>query len=237
MEQGRKDLSGETEVQDGFPARENGFPHPLSREEEARHLARYRSGACEEERNESRRILLEHNLRLVAHIAKKYTTVGAAPDELISIGTIGLIKALSSFSSEKGTRFGTYAVSCIQNEILMYIRANRKYAGEVSLNEPVGTDRDGNEVVLMDLLSSDGTELTEEIDRNVQRRRLRQAVRLLPDARERRIIELRYGLTDGTEKTQREVGAMLGISRSYVSRIEKAALEQIRRTLLASGGI
>lgn len=214
-----------------YVGNESGFPHPLSPEEEAFHLERYRNGEREAERAESRRILLEHNLRLVAHIAKKYTNVGVSSDELISIGTIGLIKALASFDSGKGARLGTYAVSCIQNEILMHVRANRKYAGEVSMNEPVGTDRDGNEIVLMDLLSCDDSELVEEVDRNVQARLLRRAVRMLPEERERRIIELRYGLLNGVEKTQREVGKMLGISRSYVSRIEKAALEKIRSGL------
>lgn len=210
---------------------DGGFPQPLSPEEEAFHLNRFRSGTRENERAESRRVLLEHNLRLVAHIAKKYTTASATPDELISIGTIGLIKALSSFDSTKGARLGTYAVSCIQNEILMYMRASRKYAGEVSINEPVGTDRDGNEIILMDLLSCDDFELVEEVDRNVQARLLRRAVMSLQEERERLIIELRYGLLNGVEKTQREVGKMLGISRSYVSRIEKAALEKIREKI------
>lgn len=210
---------------------EGGFPRPLSQEEEAYHLERFRQGRTENERGESRRILLEHNLRLVAHIAKKYTTANATPDELISIGTIGLIKALSSFDSTKGARLGTYAVSCIQNEILMYIRASKKYTGEVSMNEPVGIDRDGNEIVLMDLLSCDDSELVEEVDRNVQSKALRKAVMNLQEERERLIIQLRYGLLNGAEKTQREVGKMLGISRSYVSRIEKAALEKIKQAI------
>lgn len=219
---------------------DGGFPQPLSPQEEAFHLERFRNGGGENERSESRRILLEHNLRLVAHTAKKYTTASATPDELISIGTIGLIKALSSFDSTKGARLGTFAVSCIQNEILMYIRASKKYAGEVSMNEPVGTDRDGNEIILMDLLSCDDSELVEEVDRNVQARLIRRAVMNLKEERERLIIQLRYGLLNGAEKTQREVGRMLGISRSYVSRIEKAALEKIKEAIrsgIAEGGL
>ena len=215
---------------------ESGFPKPLSSEEEAFHLERYKNGETERERSESRRILLEHNLRLVAHTAKKYTMAGASPDEMISIGTIGLIKALSSFDGSKGARLGTYAVSCIQNEILMYIRASKKYTGEVSMNEPVGMDRDGNEIVLMDLLSCDDSELVEEVDRNVRSRALRKAVMNLQEDRERMIIELRYGLLNGVEKTQREVGKMLGISRSYVSRIEKAALEKIKEAVMGPMG-
>ncbi len=214
---------------------EGGFPRPLTQEEEAYHLNRFRNGDTENQRNESRRILLEHNLRLVAHTAKKYTTASATPDELISIGTIGLIKALSSFDGTKGARLGTYAVSCIQNEILMYIRANKKYNGEVSMNEPIGIDRDGNEIVLMDLLCCDDSELVEEVDRSVQKRAVRNAVQNLQEERERLIIQLRYGLLNGVEKTQREVGRMLGISRSYVSRIEKAALEKIKEAV--QGGI
>lgn len=213
----------------------SGFPQPLSQEEEAYHLDRFRNGTTEAQRSESRCILLEHNLRLVAHTAKKYTTVSATPDELISIGTIGLIKALSSFDGSKGARLGTYAVSCIQNEILMYIRANKKYNGEVSMHEPIGIDRDGNEIVLMDLLRCDDSELVEEVDRNVQKRAVRNAVQNLQEDRERLIIQLRYGLLNGAEKTQREVGRMLGISRSYVSRIEKAALEKIKEAV--QGGL
>lgn len=209
----------------------SGFPKPLTQEEEAYHLTRFRNGTTEAQRNESRSILLEHNLRLVAHTAKKYTAAGATPDELISIGTIGLIKALSSFDGAKGARLGTYAVSCIQNEILMYIRANKKYNGEVSMNEPIGIDRDGNEIVLMDLLRCDDSELVEEVDRSVQKKAVRSAVQNLQEDRERLIIQLRYGLLNGVEKTQREVGKMLGISRSYVSRIEKAALEKIKEAV------
>ncbi|MBR5279750.1 MAG: RNA polymerase sporulation sigma factor SigK [Clostridia bacterium] len=210
---------------------QTGFPTPLTQDEETYHLDRFRNGLTESDRNESRRILLEHNLRLVAHIAKKYSTVGATQDELISIGTIGLIKALSSFNESKGARLGTYAVSCIQNEILMYIRANKKYNGEVSMNEPIGIDRDGNEIVLMDLLRCDDSELVEEVDRSVQKKAVRKAVQNLEEDRERLIIQLRYGLLNGAEKTQREVGRMLGISRSYVSRIEKAALEKIKEAV------
>ena len=215
---------------------QTGFPTPLTQEEEAYHLDRFRNGTTEAEKNESRQILLEHNLRLVAHTAKKYATAGATPDELISIGTIGLIKALSSFDGTKGARLGTYAVSCIQNEILMYIRANKKYNGEVSMNEPIGVDRDGNEIVLMDLLRCDDSELVEEVDRNVQKKAVRRAVQNLQEERERMIIQLRYGLLNGVEKTQREVGRMLGISRSYVSRIEKAALEKIKEAMQGSVG-
>lgn len=214
---------------------EGGFPQPLTQAEESYHLDRFRNGPTEAQRSESRSILLEHNLRLVAHTAKKYSTAGVTPDELISIGTIGLIKALASFDGTKGARLGTYAVSCIQNEILMYIRANKKYNGEVSMNEPIGIDRDGNEIVLMDLLRCDDSELVEEVDRNVQKKAVRKAVQNLQEDRERLIIQLRYGLLNGAEKTQREVGRILGISRSYVSRIEKAALEKIKEAV--QGGV
>ncbi len=207
----------------GFVTGGNLFPKPLSAEEEAFYLDQYAAGDAN-----ARNILIEHNLRLVAHIVKKYTSQNTGSEDLISIGTIGLIKAVSTFNKEKGSRLGTYAVRCIENEVLMYIRAGKKYNNEVSIDEPVGIDREGNEIALMDLLSCEEDEIFDSIDKKLQTKRLYEVIKSCLQERERVIIELRYGLLNGIERTQKEVGKMLGISRSYVSRIEKHALEKLQ---------
>lgn len=202
------------------------FPKPLTAEEENYYVEKYAEGD-----ESAKDILVERNLRLVAHIAKKYISPNATGDDLISIGTIGLIKAVGSFKADKGIKLGTYAVRCIENEILMYMRAGKKYQNEVSLHDPVGTDKEGNEILLEDVLSLDDTEMLDEIDANFKSDLLSKCVEKYLSAREKQIIKLRYGLCGGNELTQREVGKLLGISRSYVSRIEKKALEKLGKVL------
>ena len=187
------------------------YPKQLSSEEEELLVRK-----CREGDTEARNILIEHNLRLVAHIAKKYSGTGYPPEDLISIGSIGLIKAVSTFDPEKGTKLGTYAVRCIANEILMFIRADKKHQGEIFLQDTVGQDSEGNEITFMDLLPTDDEEFIEDIDNKIRAQRLRSKVSAVLKGRERTIIELRYGLLNGAEKTQKEIGKMLGISRSYV---------------------
>ena len=202
------------------------FPKPLTAEEENYYVEKYAEGD-----ESAKDILVERNLRLVAHIAKKYISPNATGDDLISIGTIGLIKAVGSFKADKGIKLGTYAVRCIENEILMYMRAGKKYQNEVSLHDPVGTDKEGNEILLEDVLSLDESEMIDEIDANFRSELLAKSVDKYLSAREKQIIKLRYGLIDGNELTQRDVGKLLGISRSYVSRIEKKALEKLGKVL------
>lgn len=202
------------------------FPKPLTAEEENYYVEKYAEGD-----ESAKDILVERNLRLVAHIAKKYISPNATGDDLISIGTIGLIKAVGSFKADKGIKLGTYAVRCIENEILMYMRAGKKYQNEVSLHDPVGTDKEGNEILLEDVLSLDESEMIDEIDANFRSELLAKSVDKYLSAREKQIIKLRYGLVSGNELTQREVGKLLGISRSYVSRIEKKALEKLGKVL------
>jgi len=203
------------------------FPKPLSAEEENYYVERYAQGD-----ESAKDILVERNLRLVAHIAKKYISPNSSGDDLISIGTIGLIKAVSSFKADKGNKLGTYAVRCIENEILMYMRAGKKYQSEVSIHEPVGTDKEGNEILLEDVLSLDDAEMLDEIDANFKSELLAKCVDKYLSSREKQIIKLRYGLSGSNELTQREVGKLLGISRSYVSRIEKKALEKLAKVMI-----
>lgn len=210
----------------GMVGTKNNFPKALTREEEAALIARLDMGDTAA-RNE----LIERNLRLVAHIAKKYSGRGRDSDDLISIGTIGLVKAIGTFSTEKGGSVAAYAARCIENEILMSIRAEKKTKGEVPLNEPIGTDRDGNEITLADVLSSD-EDVAGRAERNQQNCRLREAVRLALTPREQKVIIMRYGLSDGRCYAQWEVGQELGISRSYVSRIEKKALRKLNDALI-----
>lgn len=209
----------------------NLFPKPLSDEEEANCIDKYFNGT-EKEREQSRNVLIEHNLRLVAHVAKKYISPTLPMEELISVGTIGLIKAVSTFKAEKGNKIGTYAVRCIENEILMYIRSGKKYSGEVSLNDPIGTDKEGNEIVIMDLLCDDDSKMLEDIDAHFQAAKLHIVMSRVLTKREREILYLRYGLgeseKDKKELTQREVGKLLNCSRSYISRLEKRAIEKLR---------
>ena len=201
----------------------SAFPQPLGQEEEAQALRRLKDGDPE-----AQKLLVEHNLRLVAHIVKKFENTGEDSEDLISIGAIGLIKAVRTFDPDKGVRLATYAARCIENEILMYLRATRKTRSEVSLFEPVGTDREGNDISLVEVLGTEPDAVSEEVETEVARSRLGTLLRRL-DPREREVIELRFGLRTGTERTQREVARFLGISRSYVSRIEKRAVKKLAR--------
>ncbi|MBE7057328.1 MAG: sigma-70 family RNA polymerase sigma factor [Ruminococcaceae bacterium] len=202
------------------------YPKQLKPEEEDLLVVKCAAGDIE-----ARNILIEHNLRLVAHIAKKYSNTGYSSDDLISIGSIGLIKAVSSYKPDKGTKLGTYAVRCISNEILMFLRADKKHQSDISLQDSVGKDSEGNEITFMELLSTDDSEFIEEIENEMNHTTLRQRVNQLLKGREKTIIDLRYGLSTGVERTQKEIGKMLGISRSYVSRIEKSALKKLRIAL------
>lgn len=202
------------------------FPKQLSKEDEEKYILLWKKGDAT-----ARNILIEHNLRLVAHIAKKYAATGLSADDLISIGSIGLIKAVSTFDPDKGSRLGTYAVRCIENEILMYLRTDKKHQNDVFLQDTVGQDSEGNEITLMDLLSCDDDTLVEDLDMRMRVKYLHEKVANVLKGRERTIIELRYGMKNGVEKTQKEIGKMLGISRSYVSRIEKSALKKLRTAM------
>lgn len=172
--------------------------------------------------------LIEHNLRLVAHVVKKYYTTGCEQDDLISIGTIGLIKAISTFDPEKGIRLATYAARCIENEILMYFRNLKKRSQDVYISDPIDTDKDGNALSLIDVIADD-TDIEEELDTKIKLEKLKVILNDTLDVREKQIINMRYGLNGKNEMTQKEIAKFLGISRSYVSRIEKAALEKLRR--------
>lgn len=175
--------------------------------------------------------LIERNLRLVAHIAKKYHSVGRDRDDLIQIGSIGLIKAVNTYSPSRGRSLAAYAGRCIENEILMSIRAERKRRGEVSLEEPIGVDRDGNEITVGEVLGTDEDDVFSEVFDNVSAHRIRELIERTLDGRERQVVLLRFGLDGGEPLPQREVGEMLGISRSYVSRIEKKALHRLRKEI------
>lgn len=182
----------------------------------------------EEESEKARQILIERNLRLVAHIVKKYQNVEENQEDLISIGTIGLIKAIHTFDGSKGNKLATYAARCIDNELLMMLRARKKTARDVSLYEPIGTDKEGNEINLLDVTCAEGTDAFELLSAREDIRRLRQILQGTLSDRELEVIRLRYGLNGDHELTQREIGQLLGISRSYVSRIEKKALKKLR---------
>lgn len=210
----------------GFISNSNSFPMPLSKEEEEKYLELFEKGD-----EDARNILIEKNLRLVAHIVKKYTNTGKEMDDLISIGTIGLIKAISTYDRTKGTRLATYAARCIDNEILMTIRSSKKSKIEVSLQEPIGIDKEGNEISLMDILGTETDEIVEEVDLKLQVKKLYNKMNKVLKDRERVIIELRYGLVNGGCYTQREIAKMLGISRSYVSRIEKRAIKKLNKAM------
>lgn len=202
------------------------FSQPLSAKDEAVYLGRLKTGS-ERERGEAKGILIERNLRLVAHIAKKYQNVDEDMEDLISIGTIGLIKAIDSFDAGKG-KLSTYASRCIDNELLMLLRAKKKTSREVSLYEPIGTDREGNEISLLDVIEQDQVDVIDRMEVEDKLHRLKGIITNRLSDREREIILMRYGLLSGQEITQREIGHRLGISRSYVSRIEKRALEKLR---------
>ncbi len=197
------------------------FPNPLSKEEEAKQLQLMKEG-----NREARDKLIEHNLRLVAHIVKKFENTKEDFEDLISIGTIGLIKGIESYSTGKGTKLATYAARCIENEILMHLRSTKKMNKDISLQDPIGHDKEGNELNLLDILQADVVDIVEEIQLHMEIAQIRQYISVL-DEREKEVIVFRYGLHDEDEKTQREIAKELGISRSYVSRIEKRALMKI----------
>lgn len=201
----------------------NAFPKPLSAAEEREYLEKYEKGDIE-----ARNKLIEHNLRLVAHVVKKYSASGYDSEDLISIGTIGLIKGISSFNSSKGTRLATYAARCVENELLMLMRSRKKTRGEISLSDPIGTDKEGNQIYLMDVLSSDGGEIFDEIQNRDDIKKLYENIQTKLSKREKYIITERYGLSGGECRTQSEIAKKLGISRSYVSRIEKKAVSKLK---------
>lgn len=197
------------------------FPEPLTEVQESYYLEKFKDGD-----EDARNILIERNLRLVAHIVKKYASAGEN-DDLISIGTIGLIKGISSFNTDKKTKLATYVARCIENEILMALRHDKKFASQVSLSDPIGFDSEGNEVSLMDVLPAENEDICEKIDRDNMIARLYKKIRSSLAKREHEIIRMRYGLYGTKALTQREVADILGISRSYVSRIEKKALGKL----------
>lgn len=207
-----------------YMTEKSSFPKPLSKEKEQEYLVLSAKGD-----KDAKEILVKHNLRLVAHIAKKYANYGDN-EELISIGSIGLIKAVESFKSDKGTSLATYASRCIENEILMTMRTTKKHRSNVSLNEPIGVDKDGNELVIMDMLESDQN-VIEDVENSIMMEKLTAITKSVLDKREYEIIKMRYGLENTGALTQREVAKKFNISRSYVSRIEKKALEKIKKSV------
>jgi RNA polymerase sporulation-specific sigma factor len=196
------------------------FPQPLNEAEEKRYLKEFKEGS-----SEARNILVERNLRLVAHVVKKYENTGEDMEDLISIGTIGLIKGIKTFDEEKGVKLATYAARCIDNEVLMYLRNAKKKKTEVSLYDPIGYDKEGNEISLIDILAEDN-EIVELVDTKIQGEKILSKINVLND-RERKIIEMRYGIFSGSKEPQREIARKMGISRSYVSRIEKRAIKKL----------
>jgi RNA polymerase sporulation-specific sigma factor len=200
----------------------NAFPQPLTEKEEARHLKLFAEGNAH-----SRNTLIEHNLRLVAHIVKKFDNTGEDLEDLISIGTIGLIKAIESFQTGKGTKLATFAARCIENEILMHLRSLKKTRKDVSLHDPIGTDKEGNEITLIDILGSEADDIVDKVQLKIEKSKIYRNLDILDD-REKEVVIGRFGLeAGGEERTQREIARELGISRSYVSRIEKRALMKL----------
>ena len=200
----------------------SSFPKPLSAKDEQFYIERYKNGDMA-----ARDVLIEHNLRLVAHIAKKYSNSSEDNEDIISIGTIGLIKGITSFDPSKGTRLATYAARCVDNEILMLMRTQKKTQGDVSLSETIGVDKEGNQIMLIDILKSDTADIFDKINTDIQVRQLYKNIKSELDERERKVIILRYGIGGTKAYTQREVAKLLNISRSYVSRIEKKAVGKL----------
>ena len=205
------------------------LPVPLEAEEEAQAIA----GLGGERDQQVKTSLIEHNLRLVVYIAKKFDNTGVGVEDLISIGTIGLIKAINSYNPDKNIKLATYASRCIENEILMYLRRNSKTKAEVPIDEPLNADWDGNELLLSDILGTDEDIIYKDIENEVERKMLGKAIQKLSE-RERIIVDLRYGLSsiDGEEKTQKEVADMLGISQSYISRLEKKIIKRLKKEMI-----
>ena len=199
------------------------FPQPLTAAEEKYYMQKYTEGDLE-----AKHILIERNLRLVAHIVKKYQPPPEEMEDLLSIGTIGLMKAVVTFDPDKSARLASYAARCIENEVLMYLRGKKKSSKEVSLYEPIGTDREGNEIQLFDVIEMNEEDVYRRLERKEDVIRLYQQVESVLSQRERMVLKLRYGLYNEEEYTQREIARQLGISRSYVSRIEKSAIEKLR---------
>lgn len=206
----------------GYISGSNLFPEPLTAQEEKIYLEQLKSGD-----EEARNILIERNLRLVAHVVKKYANTKVEQDDLISIGTIGLIKGINSFNVEKGSKLSTYVSRCIDNEILMYLRSTKKLNAEVYLNEPIGKDKDDNVVTLQEVLENNDRNIEEEVDLKMKIKKLYKKMGEVLKDRERTIIELRFGLDGHKPKTQHEIADMMGISRSYVSRIETKAIGKL----------
>ena len=206
----------------GFISNNNLFPEPLSVEDEKKYLDLMKTGD-----EEARNILIERNLRLVAHICKKYNSTKAEQEDLISIGTIGLIKGINSFEPSKGVRLATYVARCIDNEILMHLRSTKKLNSEVYLEDPIGKDKDDNTVTLKEVLENDDRSIEDEVDLKFKIKKLYQKIKEVLKDREKSIIELRFGLNGTKPKTQHEIAEMMGISRSYVSRIETKAINKL----------
>ncbi len=220
------DMVGSTTFLTAYISNGNSFLQPLDETEEQYYLNKLKQGDLL-----AKNVLVERNLRLVAHIVKKYSYPGKEVDDLISIGTVGLIKAIDSFDNSKGTRLATYAARCIENEILMLIRNNKKTKGEVYLSDPIGIDKEGNEISLMDVLSSEEDSIIDIVENRMQVKKLYSKINTSLKGREKSIVQMRYGLIDGKPKTQREIAKLMGISRSYVSRIEKRALKKLQKEL------
>ena len=210
----------------GFVSGGGSFPKPLSKAEEAEALRAMRAGD-----ENARAKLIEHNLRLVAHVTRKYTVPGYTSEDLVSVGTLGLMKAVNTYKPDASTPLSTYAARCIENEILMLLRASKKRRGEVSLNEPLGMDGEGNDISFQDILGTPPDQVEEEAIRRVSMQQVRGILRTLP-ARERAVLEMRYGLLGGKPLMQHEAAQKLGISRSYISRIESRAIRRIRDELM-----
>lgn len=210
----------------GYIQTSNLFPEPLSSEEEKYYLEQMKKGD-----EEARNILIERNLRLVAHVSKKYATTNIEQDDLISIGTIGLIKGINSFDTNKNFKLATYTARCVENEILMYLRSNKKRANDVYLNEPIGKDKDDNIVTLQEVLENSDRNIEDEVDLKMKIKKLYEKIKLVLKDREKIIIELRFGLDGQKPKTQKEIAKMMNISRSYVSRIETKAIGKLAKEI------
>ena len=208
----------------GYISSNNLFPEPLSAEEERECLQQMAEGD-----EEAKNILIERNLRLVAHICKKYSTTNVEQDDLISIGTIGLIKGISSFEASKGVRLATYASRCIENEILMHLRSIKKLGTEVYLDDPIGKDKDDNTVTLQEVLENNDKSIEESVDLKLKVKKLYEKMKEVLKLREKTILELRFGLDGNKPKTQNQIAEMMGISRSYVSRIETKAIDKLAK--------
>ena len=210
----------------GYIQSGNLFPEPLTSEEERIYLDKMKKGD-----EEARNILIERNLRLVAHVAKKYSSTNVEQEDLISIGSIGLIKGINSFNVEKNFKLATYIAKCIENEILMYLRSNKKRMGDVYLNEPIGKDKDDNEVTLQEVIENNERNVEDEVDLKLKVKKMYEKMKDILKKRERVIIELRFGLNGDKPKTQKEIANMMNISRSYVSRIESKAILKLAKEI------